>query len=61
MIILVKYLIVKSLQLKDGYINIKLLKISQEETENQSLRTDAVIGIEMLMDLQIFIKLLIMR
>jgi hypothetical protein len=30
MIILVKYLIVKSLHLKDGYINIKLLKILQE-------------------------------
>jgi hypothetical protein len=27
-------LIVKSLHLKDGYINIKLLKILQEKTEN---------------------------
>jgi len=37
MIILVKYLIVKSLHLKDEYINIKLLKILQEKTENLNL------------------------
>jgi len=34
MIIHVKYLIVKSLHLKDGYINTKLLKILQEKIEN---------------------------
>jgi len=35
MTILVKFLIVKNPHLKDGYINIKLLKILQEEIENQ--------------------------
>jgi hypothetical protein len=30
----VKFLIVKNLHYKDGYIDIKLLKILQEETEN---------------------------
>ena len=35
MTILVKFLIVKNHNLKDEYINIKLLKILQEKTENQ--------------------------
>jgi hypothetical protein len=39
MTILVKFLIVKNLHLKDGYKDIRLLKILQEETENLYLTT----------------------
>jgi hypothetical protein len=42
MTILVKFLIVKNHHLKDGYINTKILKILQEETENLYLKKTMV-------------------